>query len=70
MQWHTDADIPASGWRNNYGIVSTTYTLGALVTGAPALAENFDARGRAGVTCRLDNRSNRRRAVVGNHHRV
>jgi hypothetical protein len=27
----------------NYGIVSTTYTLGALVTGAPALAENFDA---------------------------
>ena len=26
----------------NYGIVSTTYILGALVTGAPALAENFD----------------------------
>jgi hypothetical protein len=27
----------------NYGIVTTSYTLGALVTGAPALAENFDA---------------------------
>ncbi len=27
----------------NYGIVTVTYTLGALVTGAPALAENFDA---------------------------
>jgi hypothetical protein len=26
----------------NYGIVTVTYTLGALVTGAPALAENFD----------------------------
>ena len=26
----------------NYGIVTTTYILGALVTGAPALAENFD----------------------------
>ncbi|MGH9871389.1 MAG: DUF4214 domain-containing protein [Pyrinomonadaceae bacterium] len=26
----------------NYGIVTVTYTLGALVLGAPALAENFD----------------------------
>jgi hypothetical protein len=27
----------------NFGILSVTYTLGALVTGAPAFAENFDA---------------------------
>jgi hypothetical protein len=27
----------------NYGTVTTSYTLGALVTGAPAFAENFDA---------------------------